>query len=386
MAENELPLTPDDLTPEWLSWALAEVTGRSRIVGFEKKPIGIGAGFMGQLARLTLEYAELNESAPKNIIAKFASASSATRELARDQSYYQREISFYRDIGSEAGIPVAECFFSAYAEDTNHFVLLLEDLHPAIASDQVEGTNETDSEWVVETIAKLHARWWNSERLAGYAWAKPIFNEVPMEQGLEMIHKAIEDAETKGTFDAYPEIKRLMKMLPPLFSMKPPAPYPYTLIHGDLRSDNVFCPSGEGGRYALIDWQLSGVGQPATDLVRWFAQSITIEQRRKTERALLERYHQRLLEYGVTGYSFKQLLQDYQLNLVVILLMFSNSMDELDKGEERSKAVLDVMYTRLDAALVDWKTVNLLRVLPYMIPFLKLSAWFRSAVGRKITK
>jgi aminoglycoside phosphotransferase (APT) family kinase protein len=168
--------------------------------------------------------------------------------------------------------------------------------------------------------------------------------------------------------------------------MKPPAPYPYTLIHGDLRSDNVFCPSGEGGRYALIDWQLSGVGQPATDLVRWFAQSITIEQRRKTERALLERYHQRLLEYGVTGYSFKQLLQDYQLNLVVILLMFSNSMDELDKGEERSKAVLDVMYTRLDAALVDWKTVNLLRVLPYMIPFLKLSAWFRSAVGRKITK
>ncbi len=94
-------------------------------------------------------------------------------------------------------------------------------------------------------------------------------------------------------------------------------------------------------------------------------------------------YHQRLVKYGVSDYSFKQLIKDYQLNLVVILLMFSNSMDELDKSEERSKAVLDVMYKRLDAALIDWKTVNLLRLLPYMIPFLKLSAWFRSTFSRK---
>ena len=36
------------------------------------------------------------------------------------------------------------------------------------------------------------------------------------------------------------------------------------------------------------------------------------------------------------------------------------------------------MYSRLDAALIDWKTVKLLRILPYMIPFLKLSVWFRS--------
>ncbi len=383
IAESKLPLAPDELSVDWLNWALGEFTANNPIVGFEKETIGVGAGFMGQLARLTIEYARHHESAPRHIVAKFASASSQTREMARNQSYYQREISFYEDIGSEVGIPVAACYFSAHVEETNHFVLLLEDMSPAVASDQVSGTSETDSEWVIETIAKLHAKWWNSERLANYSWAQPIFNEIPMELGLEMIHKAIEDAETKGTFDTYPEIKRLMKMLPPLFSMKPPAPFPFTLIHGDLRSDNVFCPTSDGGRYGLIDWQLSGMGQPATDLVRWLTQSITVAQRQKTEQDLLKLYHRRLLEYGVTGYTFKQLMKDYQLNLVVILLMFSNSMDDIDKSEERSKAVLDVMYKRLDAALLDWKTVNLLRVLPYMIPFLKLSAYFRSALGRK---
>ncbi len=120
--------------------------------------------------------------------------------------------------------------------------------------------------------------------------------------------------------------------------------------------------------------------QQVDRMLAW--KTLTVEQRRKTEQDLLKLYHRRLVEYGVSGYTFKQLMKDYQLNLVVILLMFSNSMDELDKSNERSRAVLDVMYQRLDAALVDWKTVKLLRVLPYMIPFLKLSAWFRSTFNR----
>jgi thiamine kinase-like enzyme len=257
---------------------------------------------------------------------------------------------------------------------------------PALASDQVKGTNRADSEWVIEAIAKLHAKWWNSERLASFEWAQPIMNAVPMDQGLLMIKDAIEKSETTGAFDAYPEIKRLMKLLPPLFAMDPPPPFPYTLCHGDLRSDNVFCPTSNGGDYSLIDWQLSGISQPANDLARWFTQSITVEQRRETEIDLLKLYHQRLVEYGVTGYSFKRLKQDYQLNLVVLLIIFSNTMEDLDKSDERSKAVLHVMYARLDEALTDWKVINLLRVLPYMIPFLKLSVLIRSKLASLFAK
>ena len=373
-----MPLTARDLTTDWLNFAMTDYTDGNPIVDFDMEIIGVGEGFMGQLARLNLNYERGNTGAPKSVVAKFASTSLKTREMARDQRYYQREICFYRDIGQDVGIPVANCYFSAEVIESNHFVLLLEDMAPSVSSDQVKGTSIDDSRWVIEAIAKLHAKWWNSEVLASYDWAQPLINSMSMDEGLAMLKKSIDDAETKGTFDAYPEIKRLMKLLPPLFAMDPPPPFPYTLSHGDLRSDNVFCPTSEGGRYALIDWQLSGMGQPATDLARWFTQSITVEQRRETEQDLLKLYHQRLLEYGVKGYSYKRLMQDYQINLVVILLMFSNSMDDIDKSDERSKAVLDVMYSRLDAALIDWKTVKLLRILPYMIPFLKLSVWFRS--------
>ncbi|MEM7019879.1 MAG: oxidoreductase family protein [Pseudomonadota bacterium] len=381
---NELPLCVEDLSAEWLNHALAEqLTNAQPITGFQPTIIGVGEGFMGQLARVTLDYADSEQTAgPASIIAKFAAPTQAARDIANDQGLYQREVGFYEDIGEDAGVPIPACYFSTYLPESNRVVLLLQDLSPAIASDQVIGTARQDSEKVIDMIAQLHARWWNSERLAGYGWAQPIVSSIPMEQGLAMIKEAIHAAETQGTFDAYPEIKRLMKYLPPLFRMDPPPPFPYTLCHGDLRSDNVFCPTEAGGNYALIDWQLSGMAQPANDLARWFTQSITIEDRRETEMDLLKRYHDKITEYGVTGYSFKQLLNDYKLNLVVLLLMFSNTMEDIDKSDERSKAVLHSMYERLDVALADWKIINLLKVLPYMIPFLKLSSWFKSTFNR----
>ena len=43
-------------------------------------------------------------------------------------------------------------------------------------------------------------------------------------------------------------------------------------------------------------------------------------------------YHDRLVERGVTQYTKKQMISDYELNLVVTLLMFSMSMDEIDQS------------------------------------------------------
>ena len=56
----------------------------------------------------------------------------------------------------------------------------------------------------------------------------------------------------------------------------------------------------------MIDWQLSGIGDPVNDIARWLVQSISIEDRRETEQDLLKLYHDRLVEYGVKKYSYKK--------------------------------------------------------------------------------
>ena len=40
------------------------------------------------------------------------------------------------------------------------------------------------------------------------------------------------------------------------------------------------------------------------------------------------------------------------------------------------------MYSRLDAALSDWPVEKMLKVLPMLIPFMKIGAWFKTYFKR----
>ena len=299
----EFPRSAQELTAKWLNDTLskAAVLEGGPVDSIDVEIIGVGEGFLGQLARVSLHGANGTKVGPTSLIAKFASPDESTREFAKTQNVYARELSFYRDIGDEAGIPVPGFYFGVLDPESYKFVLLLEDLQPAEASDQVRGTGVPESRQVIEAFAKLHAQWWNSELLASYAWARPLVGEQPLSDGLAMMHQSIERAENEGTFDRYPEMKKHLRRLPALFRVEPPPPFPYTLAHGDLRSDNVFFPTAAGGRFAIIDWQMCGMDQAARDLARWLVQSITIEQRRESEQELLAHYHALLVANGVKG-------------------------------------------------------------------------------------
>ncbi len=379
---NQIPLSVDELTTDWLQEIMQPHIGSSTITGFEPTVIGVGEGFMGQLARVKLSY-DNETDAPTSIIAKFASPLAETRQMAEDQRLYHRELGFYRDLGASVGVPVPDCYFLHHQEDTYQFVLILEDMSPGVASDQVEGTDKETSRRVIEETAKLHAKWWNSEKLDDYPWAKWLMKEMSMEEGAERLKEGIRQAEETGKFDAYPEMKRLMPLLVPLMKFDPAPPYPFTMTHGDLRSDNIIRPSEEGGRLAILDWQLSGLGDPVQDIARWMTQSITIEDRRATEQDLLKLYHSKLLEYGVKGYSYRSFINNYKTNLIVILLMFSMPMDSVDQSSDRAKALFHEFYSRLDAALVDWEIEKPLKALPYIYPFIKITLLIKAAFGRK---
>ena len=87
---------------------------------------------------------------------------------------------------------------------------------------------------------------------------------------------------------------------------------------------------------------------------------------------------QRLIENGVKGYSYRAFINAYKTNLVVIFVMFSMSVESVDRSSERAQELFHKFYSRLDSALVDWEIEKLLKVLPLMVPFIKLSSWLKS--------
>ncbi len=378
----DFPTCTDELSLDWLQGQLSQTYPETILDGYTLETIGIGQGFMGQLVRIQLSYQTLQADLPESIIAKFASPKPETRDLAAKMNYYGREIGFYRDFQSAPGIDIPACFTNEYDPVSNHFVLLLEDLAPATPTDQVEGNSESESERVIIEFAGLHSYWWNSESLLEASWTQSLVGAQPISETLDLFLNSVHQAEETQRFAAYPEMQRLIPMLRPLFRMEPPPPFPFTLVHGDLRSDNIFFPRNNKGEFKVIDWQCAGIGQPMTDIARWMTQSISIEQRRNTEHHLLQLYHQQLVKNGITNYSYKSMLNEYKLNLVVTLLMFSMSMDDIDQSSERAAPLFHAMYSRLDAALADWEVEKTLKILPYLIPFMKFSTWIKTKLAR----
>ena len=197
MSENKLPLIADELTTSWLQEVLPAFDEISSIT---HEIIGVGEGFMGQLARVSLTFTDPASQSPGSLIAKFAATRQDTRDMAADQSLYQREIGFYLDIGTNCGVPIADCYFAEYIPATNHFVLLLEDLSPGEPTDQVIGADRETSREVIEQFARLHAKWWNDETLHDYEWSRWILKSIPMEQSLEIFEKSLIEVEAHGKF------------------------------------------------------------------------------------------------------------------------------------------------------------------------------------------
>jgi thiamine kinase-like enzyme len=86
-----------------------------------------------------------------------------------------------------------------------------------------------------------------------------------------------------------------------------------TLTHGDAHTWNFLIPRApEAGRVYLIDWQLWHPHVGARDLAFMMTIFWYPERRARTELPLLRRYHEKLSEGGVRGYSW----DDYRWSAV----------------------------------------------------------------------
>jgi hypothetical protein len=83
-------------------------------------------------------------------------------------------------------------------------------------------------------------------------------------------------------------------------------------------------------------------------------------QRRAQEMDLLRMYHSILLDGGVTGYDFDQLLLDYRASVLYCWLYVVIVLGTLDTATERGLALFTASMERGVAALQDHKAAELL--------------------------
>lgn len=361
-----VPDTPDDLTPAWLTVALAEtgVLRRGAVAAAEWERVGGEYGFTGLIARVRLRYEGADGDAPRSLIAKLPMAQGNVvsgyracqeRDPALARRYYERctrEERFYREVGATFGPAL---YYSAVDNVRLRVVLLLEDLTAGRQGDVLHGCSIEDAALVIEEIAPFHARWWGERApVRGFprAGGDPDARQERYGRQVDVFLERYGDALPAAARSVIDRLRsRLAGVLAAL------AAGPQTLVHADLHLDNViFDARGDGRSAVVLDWQTSSVGSPALDVALFLSGSLSIEDRRAAEDALLDRYATLIAE-GARDYRVDDLRRDCRLALLAVLAGTVGWLTSLDVNElsHRERALQEAVLTdgRLAAALLD---------------------------------
>lgn len=260
-----------------------------------------GQGMVSTAGRITLDldYA-VPSDLPRRVVVKIAQTVLAAQPL------YDNEVAFYQRLRPELTIEAPLVFAGAFDAASGTLALIMEDLRVrGVCFPNVTVPVELHSiRDLLDTLARLHARFWQSPRLSGdLSWVQthvhgPLHD---MFHKPDMVPAAIANQVQSEQFKRE-MVQRLGLTVDQLYRgfvavQTHQSRLPQTILHGDTHIGNTYLlPDGRGG---LLDWQLFVRGYCMHDVGYLIATGLAIEDRRRHEHDLLDHYRDRLQAHGV---------------------------------------------------------------------------------------
>ncbi|SEA60971.1 MULTISPECIES: phosphotransferase [unclassified Mycobacterium] len=316
------------LTASLLNEALAGVRGDAEVVGLSS--MAVGTGQVAVSARLAIEY-DRPTAAPRRLIAKFADPDPERRRQVRREGAYEREVRFYRELAPRVTVCTPTVYAAEFSSETGDFLLLLEDLAPALQGDQLAGCTVDVAATAMDQIAGLHAPCWGEDRWRELQWLRRdrpgIAAVTPrLWASFQDRYSGLISDEIRCAGELF--VKNLDAWLSRETRHR-------TVVHRDFRLDNVLI--GEQGSMAVVDWQTCAIGSGPEDVAYFLGSGLRAELRHKLEEGLVRRYHDCIVELGVHGYSWSECWLDYRRGAWHGMLMSINAAmlaRRTDRGDQ----------------------------------------------------
>jgi hypothetical protein len=331
-----------------------------------------------------VRYMDPSGDAPSSFVVKVAAASIDRRQIALACRAYLKELNFFRFLARRAPVRTPTIYACQDDGGTNpeRFAILMEDLTVrSKVFDQIDDPpDEADARRIAGDAARLHAYFWESD-VTGLPWLgradgryefslDAACRAAPTNFGLFTDRWRAMYGEDLLDTARFQEASRLCELLcGPSCDLILDRIYdvlssrPKTLLHGDMRADNVFRsdPLSGGGQSELtfIDWQLAHVGPPGPEFTEAWVSSLEPDVRRN-DLAMLRDYRDLLVELNpaARSYSYEMLLEDYALGhcfwLTTLITAGAAILGSFDQPESaRMKRLWERMMTRVLTAVTD---------------------------------
>lgn len=330
--------TPEALTAEWLTEALAASLSGARVVAAEVRPLGTGQ--MCDSVRVHLTYDE-PDAGPATLVAKLPAADEGSRATAIMFRSYEKEVRFYQELAGRLAVRTPRVLHADIDVPTASFVLLLEDLAPAQPGDQLLGCDAEVAAAAVRELVELHAPLWGDASLLQLDWlhGDPDSRGSLLKDVLPMLWSGFQERYAALLL---PHVKQAGDVYFGRLDARAAADRPFTVTHTDYRLDNLLI--GPDGVVTVVDWQTCGTGVGPSDVAYFLGAGLLPEVRREVEERIVRDYYQGLVSGGVTGYDWDDCWLDYRRGTwagLSMAVLASMSVKRTDRGDQMFLAMAD---------------------------------------------
>lgn len=310
--DESVPARVEDLTPDYLNILVSALRPGvtvsdatiTRVRGYGDADTALSVSTSNQIS-MTLVFGDSpSPPLPDRVLAKMSFPPGMDCANPFLDPLFENEVLFYNRLRPELEIETPLGLGGSFDPDTGRFILLMEDLGPK--SPHINSMMDDDDvgvvQGVLETYAKLHARFWGSDRFAtDLSWVQSqvagsiedMFDHAIKAHVVSELAREKFKAEfaqdygmsEQEMFDGEKALKRHFSRMTP------------TVLHGDAHFANTYVlPDGTGG---LIDWQVFTNGYFMFDVAYFLQTALSVAGRRKHEREMLAFYRDRLQSFGV---------------------------------------------------------------------------------------
>jgi hypothetical protein len=231
--------------------------------------------------------------------------------MAKKLGLYERENYFYDAVSRYVNISCPKFYGLIKDNELNTIGILMENLNITSSNKlnlDLNKENINTSLLVVEKLAVFHSHFWNKDIKMAFPELKkhndPLFNpewsNFINDKWLLFInnwknvltHKQIQIAEhIKNNFQNVQDSLSSNNL---------------TIIHGDVKSPNIFYNSDNNYEPVFLDWQYVSIGKGVQDLVFFLIESFDIDNIKLNFPIFKNYYYRKLVENGISNYPFAE--------------------------------------------------------------------------------
>lgn len=340
MSLNE---TLERIDPGWLDGVLRDAGhNQSKVTKLRVEQVAL-SGATTDMARLRITYADA-DGGPESLVAKIRGGKPVQVQMDQAMGLFERERRFYTELSASVPVHTAALYFAGDGDTTP---LILQDLGGMRMGDQRQGLAVDDAAAMMDSLAALHARFWQSPELTADWLVSPtegVYSQMivqVVESGasavVERFTGQVSDVTMAAVVDAAQDWNHVLQRC---------AEGPKTLTHNDCRLDNVFFDGPSAGASItpyLIDWQVPAVTRGTQDVANLLAGSVNVDELAEHWERLVTRYHDGLVAGGVSDYSRAQCIQHYRQSVIYPLGQGLAMLGALDTGDGRGVGEISVL-------------------------------------------